>query len=334
MFKISHEVPRCLLVESLNFNDYQYALVHLLEIDEEYRNHFLRCRDLGVEIYLDNSLHELGTAMGGEILLKWINILKPKYVFIPDVWENTTESIDNATEWINIEIPKETTKVAIVQANNLFQAKLCYDTYKRLGYEKIAFSYGADYYLEYSSHPNVDIRRALGRVEVISSLYKNFTIRHSDNIHLLGTSWPYEFSFYDEMPFIKSIDTSNPIMAAVEGLEYDDYGITCKPKMNLNNSFDIGISKIDLELIYKNVNKFKKIINKMENNNVEPHYVSLYDYLGKPAGSTLGKEVFQYSKQMGIRTKPREISNPKYKGKVMLYPTWFLQQYFLCENKI
>jgi hypothetical protein len=258
--KVSHEVPRCLLDHSLKYNNYQYALPHLLESDEIYRNHFLKCKENNVEIYLDNSIHELGHAMSNDILLKWIEILQPKYVFVPDVWEDTAKSLENAYEWSNIKLPSNTEKIAVVQSKSLLMSKICYREYKLMGYEKIAFSYGADYYLDHSSHPNVDIRRALGRVEVISSLYKNSVIRDTDNIHLLGTSWPLEFSFYKEMPFIKSIDTSNPIMAAIENIRYHKFGINSKPKRNLNDSFSIPLEHINLSLIENNVNKFKQII--------------------------------------------------------------------------
>ena len=33
---VSHEVPRCLLNNSKEFNDYDYILPHLLDEDEEY----------------------------------------------------------------------------------------------------------------------------------------------------------------------------------------------------------------------------------------------------------------------------------------------------------
>ena len=36
--KISHEVPKCLLNNSREFNDYDYCLPHLLDKDEHYRN--------------------------------------------------------------------------------------------------------------------------------------------------------------------------------------------------------------------------------------------------------------------------------------------------------
>ena len=60
--KISHEVPICLLEDSLDFNDYQYCLPHLLDQDEDYKNFFYKAKQQGVYIIMDNSLHELGYA--------------------------------------------------------------------------------------------------------------------------------------------------------------------------------------------------------------------------------------------------------------------------------
>ena len=57
-------------------------------------------------------------------------------------------------------------------------------------------------------------------------------------------------------------------------------------------------------------------------------YLSLYDYLGKAAGEKLGKEVWEVAAEANIPTQLREISNPKYTGKVVLYPKDFLDFYF------
>lgn len=56
--------------------------------------------------------------------------------------------------------------------------------------------------------------------------------------------------------------------------------------------------------------------------------LSLYDYLGKAAGEKLGKEVWEVAAEANIPTQLREISNPKYTGKVVLYPKDFLDFYF------
>jgi hypothetical protein len=63
----------------------------------------------------------------------------------------------------------------------------------------------------------------------------------------------------------------------------------------------------------------------MEN---KTEYLSLYDFLGKAAGNDLGKEVAAAAYQAGVKMQEREISNPKYTGKVHLYPKDFLEFYF------
>ena len=57
-------------------------------------------------------------------------------------------------------------------------------------------------------------------------------------------------------------------------------------------------------------------------------YLSLYDYLKKPAGGELGKEVAAAAYKGGIQPQSREISNPKFTGKVLLYPKDFLDFHF------
>ena len=63
--------------------------------------------------------------------------------------------------------------------------------------------------------------------------------------------------------------------------------------------------------------------------------VSLYDYLGHAAGPELGQEVATAARKAGVKGEIREVSNPKYKGPIMLYPRSFLDLYFrggLNEN--
>ena len=55
---------------------------------------------------------------------------------------------------------------------------------------------------------------------------------------------------------------------------------------------------------------------------------SLYDYLGHAAGPELGQEVATAARKSGVRGEIREVSNPKYKGPVMLWPKTFLDLYF------
>ena len=56
--------------------------------------------------------------------------------------------------------------------------------------------------------------------------------------------------------------------------------------------------------------------------------MSLYDYLGHAAGPELGKQVAYAAAQARVKSEMREVANPKYTGKVMLYPKAFLDLYF------
>ena len=58
--------------------------------------------------------------------------------------------------------------------------------------------------------------------------------------------------------------------------------------------------------------------------------VSLYDYLGRAAGSDLGKQVATAAARHTPKVKfgTRYVETKTYKGDVMLYPKWFLSEYF------
>jgi hypothetical protein len=180
---------------------------------------------------------------------------------VPDVWEDKTASIVNARAWSKIELPEGVIKVAVVQAKSFAEALECTHIYKDLGYKKIAYSYGASYYNEIVEHPNKNLGKALGRVKVITDLYKKGILTPYDRVHLLGCQVPQEFGWYQGIKCIESIDTSNPIMAALEGEAYNFYGLIDKPKANMNDYQDIATENVDLDLVDNNVEMFRLINN-------------------------------------------------------------------------
>lgn len=261
--KISHEVPLNLLEFSPKFNNYDYCLPHLLDKFDQYRDYFINAKKQGRYIIMDNSLHELGQAYDTDRLMHWIEILKPDEFIVPDVWEEAGKSIDNASEWSRIKLPKDTLKVAVVQAKNIEEAATCYKSYQALGYRKIAFSYGAKYYSELVPHPTRAIATALGRVYVISKLYNDDVISKHDRVHLLGCAVPQEFIYYKDMPFIETIDTSNPIMAGLEGISYNNWGLDSKPMLKIDEAMEWSVDQIKEKwaFVWNNVMDFKFINN-------------------------------------------------------------------------
>jgi hypothetical protein len=60
--------------------------------------------------------------------------------------------------------------------------------------------------------------------------------------------------------------------------------------------------------------------------------ISLFDYLGRAAGSELGKKVNEYSQIRGAQVSQRYVENPQYKGKIMEYTKEFLDEFFTVQK--
>jgi hypothetical protein len=178
---------------------------------------------------------------------------------VPDVWQDRDKSVVNARKWAQYIFPENVEKVAVVQATTLHEASTCYQTYKDLGYKKIAFSYGASYYNDVVPHPDKNLGKALGRISVISALHKMKVIEDNDRVHLLGCQVPQEFGWYRGFKFIESIDTSNPVMASLEGTRYTKAGLFEKPKANMNDYFYMLGDQVNHELLSHNISKFREI---------------------------------------------------------------------------
>ena len=65
---------------------------------------------------------------------------------------------------------------------------------------------------------------------------------------------------------------------------------------------------------------------------MEIEMVSLYDYLKKPAGQELGKQVAAAANADKIKIDSKQVSNPKYKGNILMYPKTWLDEYFNKTN--
>ena len=68
-----------------------------------------------------------------------------------------------------------------------------------------------------------------------------------------------EFMGYKDWKFIKSVDTSNPILVGAEGKRYTDSGLNWKPKEKLEYYFEKDLSEQKEDIIF-NVQKFKQFI--------------------------------------------------------------------------
>lgn len=259
---ISHELPLSLLSYSYEWNDYDYCLPHLLDESEQYRLFFLKSSKDKRFIIMDNGLYE-GVKHTNEDLLEKINLIKPDIFIVPDAWNDSTTTIRSAKHWMyNYAkyVPEKTKLMAVLQGKSPQELIITYQMLADLGYDHIAINFSSEAYQH--MFPGDDVLKAQmhGRRAFIDKLAASGTLRRSFYHHLLGCSLPQEFKWYKTgYDFIKSVDTSNPILVGAEKICYGTEGMTFKPKEKLAHYFEKDLSG-QIENIKFNIQRFKAFV--------------------------------------------------------------------------
>ena len=259
--KVSHELPLGLMQYGYKWNDYDYCLPHLIDKYDQYRLYFQKARLDKRFIIMDNGLFE-GVTHTIEDLLSKINLIRPSIFIVPDAWNDSTTTLVNAKSWMinhKPNLPEGVELMAVCQGESLGELVSTYQTLLDLGYTHIAFNHSSCAYFE--MYPGLDPlkRQMYGRMEFIRHLVMKNTINKGIYHHLLGCSLPQEFMAYKDWSFIKSCDTSNPIIVGAQGQRYTDSGISFKPKEKIEHYMEENLSD-RLEDIKFNINKFKEYV--------------------------------------------------------------------------
>jgi hypothetical protein len=269
---VSHESPIELFEESLQYNDYQYCLVHLMEESDDYRDWFLTVnKRFGAEVLLDNSIFELGESFDPEKYAHWVLQINPNYYIVPDVLEDATRTMEQWSDWIWKHEPKanKSLKIGVVQGKTWQDLVDCYRfMVEEADYIAISFDYSYYKYTGYGKD-KLDLW-CTGRQRFIQDLIDKGYWEWSKPHHLLGCSLAKEFKYYvDKNIFnIRSCDTSNPIVAAIKGLRYNgDFGLQEKPSTMLCDLINAEVDEDVLELARYNTTMFKHILGRYEEKN-------------------------------------------------------------------
>ena len=260
MIKIAHEAPKGIFDDIQKLTDYDYALVHLLEEDEEYLRLFERAIKKGREVILDNSIFELEEAFDAEKFAYWVKKIKPEWYIVPDALEDANRTMLQMESWNeNYELlPGK--KIGVVQGKTYSQIADCY---RYLDYiakvDMIAISFDYSYYNVSVPHGNKYVSWMLGRVKLLGDLLKDGIINKDKRHHLLGCGLPQEFSFYkhSDYDWIYSLDTSNPVVHGIKGIGYKSDGLWSKESQKLYELINYDVDSEQIDLIKNNIQKFR-----------------------------------------------------------------------------
>jgi hypothetical protein len=260
MIRISHESPLSLLEQSRNYNDYDYALVHLFEEVEEYYLFFRESLLRGREVVLDNSIFELGEAFDSDKFAYWIKQLKPTTYIVPDVLENCQATILKLHDWIEKYENLPGLKMGVLQGKTYEEFVNCHREIDRCC-DRIAISFDYSYYNESIGSEDELFNWMKGRQTLIDRLVEDKVINFEKKYHLLGCSLPQEFNYYSKYPFIHSLDTSNPIVHGIKKVTYKPFGLKGKERVKLVDLIHSNLDEDQLSAIEFNIRKFKQLVN-------------------------------------------------------------------------
>lgn len=260
---ISHEMPLDLINDpGFHVNDYTYALLHKLIEDVEYYHAIKVNREDGHAIYLDNSCYELGASLDNKLLADWVFRLQPQLFMLPDVMGNKQETIHRSTEFID-QYGDDLlgTAMAVIQGSTFDEMVECYRFFRDyrfwngLSIQSIAIPFVFSW-VEKAPH-----QQSAERLKLLRYMHEHKIIDNNRWHHLLGTWQAFEFGLYHDYKWIKSIDTSNPVMAAIDGIRYEEHGLLTKPLATFDKSYHMKKSDIDMELLHYNCKVFRNIVN-------------------------------------------------------------------------
>jgi hypothetical protein len=260
MIKIAHESPKSIFKDIQAVTDYDYALVHLFEEDPEYLKLFQDALANGREVILDNSIFELEEAFDAVKFAQWVEELKPTWYIVPDALENAKKTCSQMAAWNMHYKGLPGKKIGVVQGKTYKQIKTCYEYMdKTADVDMIAISFDYSYYTETIPHPNKYVSWMLGRVKLLGDLLRDGVINEDKPHHLLGCGLPQEFAFYKDYKWIYSLDTSNPVVHGIKGVEYREDGLWSKESQKLFELINHNVE--DTNTILYNINKFRWFAN-------------------------------------------------------------------------
>ena len=259
--KISHEVPLDLLETSLTFNDYDYLLPHFYLKYPKYKEFYLKSRDKGRFIIMDNGLFE-GGVLPEKDLIAMINEVQPDIFIVPDSWNNTTLTVDHAERWVSKikpNLPPKTNLMVVLQGKSYDQIQECLHTCMNGGVKHFGLNHSSLAYTDLFYHSNLLISKTMGRIITFNKLIEEdiFDKFKKCYIHFLGLNLPQELIYVNHKELISSVDTSNPIINGIKGIRYTELGLWKKPEEKIETFMEKDLAS-NIEDIIFNVNSFRK----------------------------------------------------------------------------
>jgi hypothetical protein len=235
--------------------DFGFVLGHLAL---KYPNYTKFYNDSFSELILDNSRFELGVPVPSQDMFRIAQQLleKPKILYIstPDVYGSSTKTYNECLKFLeayfNHEVSRTSGLMFTIHGSSRSELRLCAEMLLETALHGRVKNWiiGIPYifpYVEESDHKETQ------RASFIGDLIRMVS---PNSIHLLGCANPKHIPFYRNVG-IRSMDTTFPIMAAIQGTKINKDNISQKPEGKLD--FETVLSEEQIVLAHHNMRYLK-----------------------------------------------------------------------------
>jgi hypothetical protein len=234
----------------------ELCFTHLLkENNTAYKQYYVDAKAKGRFVILDNGIMELGYSMSQNDLLSVSLELKPDLVTPPEILNDShstlkmtyefTKSFDTSGLYPQTKILGVAHGATLKDWCSSFQELLQIPHIGRIG---VPYDLPFDVYTPTEASNNRLRNLVTRRTELCNWIADNHP---TAPIHLFGLAHPSELPLQVKHPFIKSIDTSLPVTAAINNIKYGilDFGLYEKRILDMNSPYD----KKSVELALHNI---------------------------------------------------------------------------------
>ncbi|NEP10320.1 MAG: hypothetical protein F6K14_08880 [Symploca sp. SIO2C1] len=261
--KLAIGSPISMMNELCPLGDIELCFTHLLKENiSVYKKYYFDAKAKGRFVILDNGIMELGYSMPIDDLLLIAFELKSDLVTPPEILGDGASTLKLTYEFIKMfehrKLYPNTKILGVAHGStfknwcNTFQELLQIPYIERIG---IPYHIPFDVFTKNTNGDNKLKNLVTRRIELCNWIAENHP---TARIHLFGLAHPGELALQTKHTFIKSIDTSLPIMAAIKNIKYElsDLGPYEKKTLNIKSPYNQSVIK---RATY-NINVMKRIL--------------------------------------------------------------------------
>ncbi|SHJ72250.1 hypothetical protein SAMN02745244_03113 [Tessaracoccus bendigoensis DSM 12906] len=206
--------------------DIELVLGNML-LEPNYMAYYSSARDRGRCLILDNGVMELGYALSSSELFDLIDVLRPSFVTPPEVLHDGPETMRLTNQFItDLDRRRSADSVEVLGVAHGSSLREWTQTFDALATNPRIARIGIPYDVPFAvpgESERVDqlgqwAHRRMFLTEFVSQRYAD----RVKDVHLLGLAHPMELVMQSRHTFIRSHDSSWPVMAAVRGINYDE----------------------------------------------------------------------------------------------------------------